>query len=67
MKTPGEIVAESIVAALREEKLITEASALRLSGQIARGEVKESDWRVLLSEAMPEGEVNISKRGTSEL
>lgn len=52
MKTPDEVVAERITAALLEKALITDEDAKTLAGRIARGEVKDTDWTTLLKMAM---------------
>ena len=52
MKTPDEVVAERITAALLEKALITAEDAKTLAARIARGEVKDTDWTTLLKMAM---------------
>ena len=52
MKTPDEVVAERITAALLEKALITAEDAKTLAVRISRGEVKDSDWTTLLKMAM---------------
>lgn len=52
MKTPDEVVAEKITAALLEKALITAEDAKTLAARIARGEVKDTDWTTLLKMAM---------------
>ena len=62
MSTPNEIVAERITAELLKDNLISQDSARRLAGQLAKGEVKESHWLVLLREPLPSPKDREEKR-----
>jgi hypothetical protein len=52
MKIPDETVAEKITASLLENGLITNDDAKKLSGKLARGEVKDSEWLMLMRMGM---------------
>lgn len=52
MKTPDETVSEKITASLLEKGLITDDDAKKLSGRLARGDVKDSEWLTLLRMGM---------------
>ena len=53
MKSPDQIVAESIAASLLENGLITQTDAASLPNKLAHGDLKDSDWLVLLKMAIP--------------
>jgi hypothetical protein len=55
-KTPDENVAEAILAAFREEKLIAEDKLKDLTTSLAGGSLKAKDWRLL-------AETGIDKKG----
>ena len=52
MKTPDEIVAKRIVAALLEEKLINPDDADSLADKLAQGVVKDSDWQKYIESSL---------------
>lgn len=47
-KTPDEIVAERIVASLKEEKLIPEQKLKGLAEKLVAGSLKADDWRLFV-------------------
>jgi hypothetical protein len=58
-KTPDENVAEAIVAAFREKKLLTEKKLKDLTTKLATGSLKAGDWRRL-------AETEVEKKGEGE-
>ena len=53
MKTPDQIVGDNIATSLLESKLISEEDAKSLSSRLARGEIKDSDWLMLIRMGIP--------------
>jgi hypothetical protein len=55
-KTPDETVAEAVIAAFREKKLVAEDKLADLTTSLAGGSLKAEDWRLL-------AETGVDKKG----
>ena len=55
-KTPDETVAEAIIAAFREQKLVVAGKLKSLTVALAGGSLKAEDWRLL-------AETEVDKKG----